>query len=195
MNSVVSIRDFKDSRETTILVLVDLHSGVLPEGETNSGELAAVLDNCRTVLAHARALKLPVAFLRQTAPARSMLETHHYPIWIKGFEPRRSDMVFDRELPSCYSSPEFAWMSERTKKNFVLAGLSAEMSCLSTAVDAFHRRHQVTYLSDACYCGSSQYFAARELQTGVAAVLSLYGAVSDTHTWISMSTEDLAVVA
>lgn len=195
MTSIQNLMEFKDSRETPVLVLVDLHSGIISNDDMQSGNLNAVLENCRTVLAHARALDLPIAFLRQAAPAQSLLETRPCPAWIKGFEPRRADMVFDRALPSGYASPEFAKMIDRTSRTFVLAGLSAEMSCLSTAVEAFHRHHQVTYLADACFCSSRRYFSPAELEKGVTAILSLYGAISTAAAWVNISSRALAGVA
>ena len=32
---------------------------------------------------------------------------------------------------------------------FIMAGFAGEAACLSTAIDAFHRGHHVTYLADA----------------------------------------------
>lgn len=193
--NVANLLEYRDSRETPVLVLVDLHAGMLSADEMASDNVTAVIENCRTVLAHARSLALPIAFMRQTAPAQSMLETRPCPTWIKGFEPRRSDMVFDRAMPSCYTNVEFAKMIERTSRNLVLAGLSAEMSGLSTVIEAFNRHHQVTYLSDACHCGSYRYFGPDELEKSIATVLSLYGAISSAAAWIDISARELAVSA
>jgi nicotinamidase-related amidase len=126
--------------------------------------------------------------MRQSTPPQSMLETRSYPTWIKGFEPRRTDMVFDRTMPSCYSSLEFARTIERTSRSFVLAGFSAEMSCLSTMIQAFHFGHQVIYLADASACGASLQLSAADMCKSINAILPLYGAVSRTQAWIRAST-------
>ena len=68
--------------------------------------------------------------------------------WISGFEPKRSDMVFERQQPSCYTNQLFEDVVSQTG-SFAIAGLVAEESCLATAIDAAHRGHHVTFLSDA----------------------------------------------
>jgi nicotinamidase-related amidase len=187
--NVASLLQYKDSIEKPVLVLVDLHTGILSSEEMACDNVTGMLENCRAVLAHARSLALPIAFMRQTAPAQSMLETRSCPAWIRGFEPRRSDMVFDRAMPSCYSNTEFAKMLERGSRSFVVAGLAAEMSCLSTVIEAYHRLHQATYLSDASSCGSKRYYSSADMRRGINAILTLYGAVSNTRDWIEVSSK------
>ena len=150
MGAVTRLVDFRDRFATPTLVLVDLRVEYSESGgvEPDRDELSATLDACRNVLACARRRNMPVAFVRHMPPLPSFLATHACPAWIRGIEPRRSDMVFERSQPSCYASSEFAQMAARSS-GLVLAGLFGETACLATLIDAFHRNHHFTYLTDA----------------------------------------------
>ena len=69
MSTVVDLRRFRDrARAVPTLVLVDLHHDSFDLFEVNgaSGPTRA-LDNCFSLLRHARALGFPVAFTRHVA--------------------------------------------------------------------------------------------------------------------------------
>jgi hypothetical protein len=109
MNTVVNFLEFRErGRNVPTLVLVDLHHDLLGGAEMLANRMPAeAIANCRMALRHARACGIPVAFTRQVAPSVSMLASPVYPRWIEGFEPKRWDMVFDRQRPSCYASAEW----------------------------------------------------------------------------------------
>src|SRR5262245_33320313 len=135
MSTVIDLRKFRDrGRTVPTLVLVDLHHDLFDLFEVSeiSGPARAI-DNCAALLEHARAYRFPVAFTRCLAAPETLGAEPAYPRWINGFEPHRSDMVFDRCHPSCYASPDFAEMADYLGGNFVLAGQVGELSCLSTA--------------------------------------------------------------
>ena len=138
MSTVVDLRRFRDrGRALPTLVLVDVHHDLFDLVEVNSASgLTRALENCSAVLAHARALGFPVAFTRRIAAPEYFAGMPTYPRWINGFEPQRSDMVFDRCQPSCYASAEFAGMADHLGGNFVAAGQVGELSCLSTPKNA-----------------------------------------------------------
>ena len=109
--------------------------------------LARALDNCMAAIRHARNFGIPIAFTRQS-DGPEVFERSAPSAWISGFEPKRSDMVFERQQPSCYSNQLFANVVSQAG-SFAIAGLGAEESCLATAIDASRRGHHVTFLSDA----------------------------------------------
>src|SRR6202140_5542102 len=147
MNSVIDLRTYVSASHSRLLVMVDLQ-------EKNYGELAhdrasdlrRSLENCMSAIRHARNLGLPIAFTRQTGGSES-IERLAQSAWISGFEPKRSDMVFERPQPSCYTNQLFEDVVSQIG-SFTIAGL-AEEACLATAIDASHRGHHVTFLSDA----------------------------------------------
>jgi nicotinamidase-related amidase len=110
-------------------------------------------------------------------------ERINYPAWIPGFSPARNDMVFDAVQPSCYSNTEFSRAMDYSNGHFAIAGLFAETSCLSTAIDAHHRRHHFTYLSDASACRSRGRIPAELFHDAVSQVISVYGRVMDGTKW------------
>jgi hypothetical protein len=95
----------------------------------------------------------------------------------------RSDMVFDLLQPSCYSNAEFSRAMDHSGGDFAIAGMFSETTCLSTAIDAHHRRHKLTYLADATICRSSGTIPAPIFHEAVAQVMAVYGTVSDGSKW------------
>jgi len=173
--------DYKKQAELPLLVLVGLHESDFAglEQERVSNALA----HCRTALATARSQQIPVAFVRCLAPPSSVSEPQVYPAWLEGFEPRRNDLVFDMRQPSCYSNAEFSRTMDYLDGNFVIAGLFAETTCLSTAVDAHHRHHAFTYLSDASACRNNGPIPALLFHDAISQVMSLYGVVAQGAEW------------
>lgn len=186
MASVIDFLEFKSQGAVPTLVLAGLHQN--PDGSSNDlPAYSHALSNCRAVLHRARTCNIPVAHARNITP-KSERDRLHYPPWISGFEPVRSDMVFDVLQPSCYSNTEFSRAMEFSNGNFAIAGLFGETTCLATAIDAHHRRHSFTYLSDASACRNGGAIPAAIFHNSVSQVMSLYGDVMESRKWnISVS--------
>jgi len=177
--SVIHFLSHRRQGEQPVLVLAGLHQSRQPDPPS----LETVLGNCEMLLASARAAHLPVAFVRRIAPARSLSEPQAYPVWLKGFEPRRDDMVFDVTKASCYSNIEFAQAMEYSDGHFAIAGLLGETTCLATGIDAYHRHHRFTYLSDASACQNNGAVPASLFHEAVSQVMSSYGDVMASADW------------
>ena len=181
MASVIDFLEFKGQTTAPTLVLVGLHQN--PDGSRNDlPAYSRALSNCRAVLHRARARNISVAYARNIAP-KSASDRLHYPPWISGFEPLRADMIFDMLQPSCYSNTEFVRAMEYSNGNFAIAGLFGETTCLSTAIDAYHRRHDFTYLFDASVCRNSGAIPAAVFHDAVSQVMSAYGKIMEGAEW------------
>ena len=186
MSTIVDLRKFRDrGRSVPTLVLVDLHYELFDLFEVGVSGPTRALDNCLALLRHARALGIPVAFTRRIAEPLSLSAEPTYPRWINGFEPQRSDMVFDRCKPSCYASSDFAEMAEHLGGNFVVAGQAGELSCLSTAVDAFHRDQRPTFLTDALVTRGGKDLPAATMERGLAHIVSLSVDTDTAEGWMT----------
>jgi nicotinamidase-related amidase len=179
--SVISMLNYKNQADRPVLVLVGLHESDLPglQPEVTSNALG----RCAEALAAARSQHMPVAFVRCMTPPSSVSEPQTYPTWLKGFEPQRNDLVFDVMQPSCYSNAEFSRTMDYSDGNFVIAGLFADSTCLATAVDAHHRRHSFTYLSDASASRNNGTIPSALFHDAISQVMSLYGAVAESPDW------------
>jgi nicotinamidase-related amidase len=152
-------------------------------------EYSEAIENCRAALRHARARGFPVAFSRQLASSNNLWAAPKYPSWIDGIEPTRSDMIFDRPLPSCYANSEFGDMVDRIGGVYVIAGLFGEGACLSTAIDAFHREHRITFLADASASRACWDVSAEAMHKAVSGIMSHYAYVGGTKLWIQATSE------
>jgi nicotinamidase-related amidase len=148
-------------------------------------ETKGALANCRAALTHARAAGMPVAYVRWIDRTPLFNKATRFSRWIEGFEPHGADMIFERNRPSCYASADFAEVVGLGGGSFVLAGFAGEAACLATTVDAFHRGHTVTYLTDASASHALDDIGANEVHRVVSGVVGLYGDVITTRSWIA----------
>ena len=186
MASVVSLRTFANSSDVPIVVFVDMQQEYLAKPRLLAiPEIDRALDNCRKVLDHSRALGLPVAFIRMVAESAFFNRATPFVRWIEGFEPHRNEMVFERSSPSCYSCEPFAALVNQSRGGIVLVGFAGESACLSTLIDAFHRNHKVTYLTDASASHALDEMSADDVHRAVAKISGIYGEVYETTDWIA----------
>jgi nicotinamidase-related amidase len=186
MSSVVYLRALSDPSIAPCVVFVDLQK----EYVANSRLMAVpepyqALGHCRAALQHARTMGFPIAHVRQIRRAPFFNPVTDFAAWIKGFEPLGGDMIFDRDKPSCYSNAQFAELMDSYGGHFVLAGFAGETSCLSTAIDAYHRKHKFTYLTDASASHPLGTFSPAAIQNAVSEIIGLYGQAMDTRSWIA----------
>jgi nicotinamidase-related amidase len=132
---------------------------------------------------HAREFSIPIAFTRHGDDGPGMLERASPSAWISGLEPRRSDMVFERQQPSCYSNHLFESVVSQAG-SFAIAGLVAEETCLATAIDASRRGHHVTFLGDASASRSRHHSDAAAVHALATRAIELFADVASTGQWL-----------
>jgi nicotinamidase-related amidase len=188
MNEVIYLRALQDSSVAPCLVLVDMQQEYIAGSRLMAlPHAATALENCRAVLDHARSKGFPVAFIRQFSRSAYFNPATAFSRWISGFEPTGADMVFERESPSCYSSALFAQFMEGCGGHFALAGFAGETACLSTAIDAFHRKHRFSYLADASASHDIGDLSAADVQKAVTGIVGVYGGIVTTREWMDES--------
>jgi nicotinamidase-related amidase len=186
MSSIIDIRAFVDPSTIPILVFVDLQQEYIASPRALAIPTATdVLVNCRAALNHARRIGWPVAFIRWAGRSPFFNLATKFSHWIEGFEPTGADMIFERNRPSCYASSQFSEVIASSGGNYVLAGFAGEAACLSTAIDAFHRGHRITFLADASASHGLDDMTASEVHTTISKVIGLYGDVMSTKAWIA----------
>jgi nicotinamidase-related amidase len=194
MTSVVDIRAYVNPSVVPTLVLVDLQQEyITPSRALVLPDPSRALANCRAALAHARAMGLPVAFVRRLDNAALFNPATRFARWIEGFEPTGADMVFERNQPSCYASAEFAEVMSSAGGLFVLAGFAGESACLSTAIDAYHRGHRITFLADASASHGLADLDADAAHRVIEEVIGIYGGVAETGAWIAHTSRRTAL--
>jgi nicotinamidase-related amidase len=183
MSAVIELRAYLGEPRSRLLVLVDLQIRNYEElARDPLCDLAGCLENCMAAIQHARAQGLPIAFTRQGEEQRPS-ERSAQSAWIPGFEPKRSDMVFERERPSCYANRLFDNIVSQSG-SFALAGLMADEACLATAIDAAHRGHHVTFLGDASVSRGRLGADARSVHAVTAKAMELFADVRATRRWV-----------
>jgi nicotinamidase-related amidase len=185
MSQVIDISGYIDTSRIKTLVLLDVQRDCV--ADTSAPEMAKAIGNCQAVLKHARSAGLQVAFTRWIGRGAFFGHDEPFSGWLDGFEPNRKDLVFDRAQPSCYCNPLFAEIITQAGGHFILAGITGETACLATAIDAFHRGHRVTLLSDASASQKLGEAACGDVHRVVTQVIDLFGQITTTKVWISAS--------
>ncbi|MBU6299258.1 MAG: isochorismatase family protein [Alphaproteobacteria bacterium] len=189
MNVVLDFRRYRERQFAPPLIFVDLQEEQPASAEMPRSEQAtATISQCRRLLSHARAEGWPVAFTRLFRKGRAGANSRS-PRWISGFEPRRTDMLFDREALSCYASTEFADAMDAAGGAFALAGFSDD-ACLSTLIDAARHGHHVGLVSDALASQPLPGFDPVESHRAITALASRYATVVTSERWIEASGGD-----
>lgn len=188
MNPVIDLRSYVGASRGRLLVMVDLqqknHAAL---AKADAAELSRALDNCMSAIRHARNSGIPIAFTRQgDGPAGSGQPQHS--AWIAGFEPKRSDMVFELQQASCYGNHLFANIVSQTG-SFAIAGLVAEETCLATAIDASRRGHRVTFLRDASASRSRQEADAAAVHGVTTRTIGLFADTAATDHWLMATSQ------
>jgi nicotinamidase-related amidase len=139
------------------------------------------IENCQRLLDGVRQLRLPLAHFRQMRSSVFFNEKSDFCQWIKDFRPRANEAIYERQLPSCYSNKAFCeYIDHVNQPIIVLAGLTADQSCLSTVVEAYHRNHHVIYVSDASSNPPLGKLSEEESHKIASEIISLYAEVTTT---------------
>jgi len=188
MSSVIDLRTYVGASRGRLLVMVDLQQkNYAALAEDNSDGLARALYNCMAAIRHARNLGIPIAFTRQgDGPEASGRASHS--AWISGFEPKRSDMVFELQQPSCYSNHLFTNIVSQTG-SFAIAGLVPEETCLATVIDASRRRHSVTFLGDASVSRRRHDADAASVHVLATQAIGLFADTAATDHWLMATSQ------
>jgi nicotinamidase-related amidase len=183
MNSVIDLRAYRGEPISRLLVMVDLQLQNCDEWAGDPlCDVASALENCMAAIRQARASGLPIAFTRQVEQQRAS-EGSARSAWIPGFEPKRSDMVFELQGPSCYANRLFDNIVSQIG-SFALAGLGADTTCLATTIDAAHRGHLVTFLSDASVSRRRSLTDAQSVHLATTKAIELFADVRATRRWL-----------
>jgi nicotinamidase-related amidase len=183
MSPVINLADYVGASGSRLLVMVDLQDNRYEElTQDPSCDIELSLENCLSAIRHARANGVQLAFTRQ-ACGPGVFERPPNSAWISGLEPRRSDMVFELQQPSCYSNRMFEDVVSRSR-SFAIAGLSADGACLATAIDGLHRGHHVTFISDASVSRGRPDANARAVHALTTEAIQLFADVVATRHWL-----------
>lgn len=173
----------------SVVVFVDLQREYVTEGRAPAlSRREPWWSNCRRLLDYARDSGLPVAHFRLLKREPFFNRATPFADWIEEFRPRPHEMVFERSLPSCYSNESFATLLNSLERpNFLLAGLTADGSCLATMVDAYHRNHRAAFVADASDSRARGGYGEEQVHGVVTEIAAQFGVVTSTSEIVSRS--------
>ena len=97
-----------------------------------------------------RSQKIPVAHFRRINQGPYFNNQTVYSQWIDDFKPYPHEMTFVHNGYSLYENESFErFIDEISVPNLIVAGLSGDMNCLPSAIDAAKRQHKFCYVKNA----------------------------------------------
>jgi len=191
--AVVDLRLYRDPAYTPVMVFIDTQlEYVATNRALELAGAASAVDNCKVLLTFARSAGYPVAFTRWQQHGKFFGRSAHESGWISGLSPTGADMIFDRSLPSCYANQQFTEMMDQGGgANAVIAGFTGTIACLSTIIEAYQRRHSVTFIADASASHSLPTLTQQHAHDAAAQIIGLYGPVMTTAQWIGRRSTSL----
>jgi nicotinamidase-related amidase len=183
MSKVIDLNAYIGACSGRLLVMVDLQEESWRRlARDHASGLDRALENCRAAIRHARENGIPIAFTRP-CETLGLAERRTNSPWLSGFEPKRADMVFERQQPSCYGNSLFNDVVSRIE-GFAIGGLAADEVCLATAIDAAHHGHRVTFLRDASASCPRRHADARAVHDIATSAIELFADVATTSHWL-----------
>ena len=179
-------------RSQPVLCFVDLQLEYVSVGRALAvNETEPWMANCRRLLGFAREQRLPIAHFRQLRRGAFLNPATSFSDWIEEFRPRPSEMVFEREMPSCYAADGFPAMTENMDNPIlVIAGLTSSGACLATALDCFHRHHESCFVSDASWSQPVGSVSSQEANSISGEIIRQYSDVMSTDQFIELLSRD-----
>lgn len=168
-----------------LLVCLDLQRIFIEDGPLRAPSGAEALLECARLLSHARRERWTIVhcFLRRAGGSMPIGAGQAMPI--PGFEPQCSEVVIERTTLSAYGHTAFGRLLEgASKQSALVAGLSASITFMATAFDAFEHGHRFVVAADALAANAGFEASAAEhgaVVRDVAAQLGFPAAVTRQH--------------
>lgn len=133
-----------------LLVCLDLQRAFVEPGPMHAPHAASALLECARLIAYARRRRWTIVHcLLQRADLPVQVWGEHA-LPVSGFAPRNYEPVIERAALSAYGNRAFATLLESAAhKTAVVAGLSASVTFMATAIDAFEHGHHLIVAADA----------------------------------------------
>lgn len=167
-----------------LFVFVDLHPQYANQNKAfNQREFTRCIYNCYRVINFAREKGYAIAHCRQKEnPWAPQYPDTELTEWLDELRPEHDEMLFERGMPSCYSNKVFSKILDQLEKpHIILLGLTGPNACLSTAIDAFHRNHDLTYLYDSSATPVIGNVLGQESHKILCEIINLYARVVSTR--------------
>ena len=149
-------------------------------------KVSQCLINSQRILSFARKNKMKIAHFRTSNKKPSIDQKSPPPKGHDHVRPRQDELVFVSKLPSCYSNSNFHSVLKRLDNpHVILIGLRQTQTCLSTATDAYHNYHDLTYIRDCSLTPALGNQNEVESNALVSDIINMYSRVLTTKEFLS----------
>jgi nicotinamidase-related amidase len=190
-SGIIPLSRVRQCEVAPLIIFLDMQAEFVSEGRLlHIRNATPALHNARLLLDHARNTQLSIAHCRFRHYGNYFNPNTPYSTWIESFEPNGSEMVFEREKPSCYTNPSFEqMMNAGGGRSAIVAGFMGSTSCLATIIDAHERGHKLKFAHDASASIASGHLSETQAHHAAIHVASHFGDLITTREIINQTVE------
>lgn len=165
-----------------VLVLVDVQKEYVAKGRPFCLEtIGESLKNLERLLDFARRNGWTIIHVRHQQNSEYFAYGSPYSEFIDGFEPKGDEICLEKSNFSCFSNREFQAMADKKRHDeIIIAGYGTTMCCLSTMIDAHHRGHEFTFVSDATCARRTPRFDEQDMREHIVDIIGAFGNLTTT---------------
>lgn len=146
-----------------LLVCLDLQRAFADPGPLRAPHAASALLESARLLALARRERWHIIHCLLRRDESTLCVSGDMALPVSGFSPRSSESVIERASLSAYGHAAFGSLIEATQhRTALVAGLSASLTFVATAIDAFERGHRLFLAADALAAQDGSEAQARD---------------------------------
>ena len=177
--------------DRTIIAFIDLQQEYLASGRAYAlDDIKQPLANCRSILNMARTYGMTIAHFRLLRPDSFFNPMTQFSHWIEDFRPRPNEMIFEREKPSLFSNKAFTSFAEKiVSPEIVVIGLSGQLGCLASILDAAHRDYRAVFVKDASASQAIGHCSEQVSHNVITGIIATYAQTLTTQQLLSRMKE------
>jgi nicotinamidase-related amidase len=163
-----------------LILVIDIQNEYISEGRPfHIKEIADSLNTAKQLIQSARDKNIPLWHIAHKQEGKVFSKESELSGFIAGFEPQKEELVFIKDLYSCFSSKEFAEKVTTVQpEEIIIIGYGSSMCCLCTIIDGIHRGFNFTLVSDATASKACEDRSEKEMHQSAINILTQYAKIA-----------------
>ena len=139
------------------------------------------LANAKLLLEFARKNKWDIIHVQHLQAGNIFSKSDIHAEFVKGFEPKSTELHIVKENFSCFSNLEFSsYLNKNKNSQIYVIGYGSTMCCLSTIIEGYHRGFKLTFVDDASGAKPTVKIPSKHLHDAATEIISTFAQVVKT---------------
>lgn len=163
-----------------LILVIDIQNEYISEGRPfYIKDIADSLSKAKQLIQAGRENHVPIWHVAHKKDGKVFSKDSQLSDFITGFEPVEGELVFIKDMYSCFSSEEFTQKISALKpEEIIILGYGSSMCCLCTIIDGIHRGFNFTLASDATASKPCGNISEKEMHQSAINILTQYAKIA-----------------